>query len=99
MSKFSDTYSTTFTVTAFPKHLYLWLSLMPSVQPSGKPCSLSNSSGVSLLITVPSYIPCLSCDVSVKLGSPSSFILLPFWRLFALSGVSTAFINGCNPPP
>lgn len=40
----------TFVVTALPQHLYLWVSLTPSVQPSGNPCSLSHSVGVSLLI-------------------------------------------------
>src|SRR3990167_2308907 len=42
----------TFTVTALPKHLYLCVSLTPSVHPSGKPCNRSHSVGVNLLIFI-----------------------------------------------
>ena len=34
--------------------------------------------------------PCLSCAVKVKLGSPGSFIRLPFCRFSSRSGVNTA---------
>ena len=42
----------TLVVTALPKHLYLCVSLIPSVQPSGNPCKRSHSVGVSLLIVL-----------------------------------------------
>ncbi len=48
--------SITFTVTAFPKDLYLWLS--PSVHPSGKPWRRSHSVGVRRRIREPFKVYC-----------------------------------------
>lgn len=64
---------------------------------SGKPCKRQHSRGVNRLIRIfssSSATPCLSCAVKVKLGSPGSFIRLPFCRFFSRSGVSTAQ-QGC----
>lgn len=87
------------TVTALPSALYLALSdiFLPSapysVHPSGNPCKRSHSSGVSFLTDFPSYMPCLSCAVSVNEGSPFSFIRRPFCLLFSRSGVRTGQMN------
>lgn len=81
--------STTSTVTAFPRHLYRWVSLTPSVHPSGNPCRRSHSVGVNLRRLLSVMMPCLSCAVTVKEGYPLSLNLRPAWRLVSLSGVNT----------
>lgn len=43
---------TTFVVIAFPRVLYLCVSLTPSVHPPGNPCKRSHSVGVRRLILV-----------------------------------------------
>lgn len=55
----------TLTVTAFPRHLYLCVSLTMLVQLSGKPWSLSHSIGVNLLILIHSSVYCCICVSSV----------------------------------
>lgn len=79
-------------IIPLPHCLYRCVSLTPSVHPSSQPIKRSHSKGVSRLIRTPSYTPCLSCVFSVKLGSPSSFMRLPFCRFSILSGVSTALV-------